>query len=93
MIDYLTKHIYNRSISEALLKILSEVADNENTKKTFVFNIIDQIEKEDYEGKLNSAYVLSEMLNYKSFSEIFKTEEINKRLFQLLASEDDLSVR
>lgn len=93
VVDYMIKHIYNRSISESLIKILSEDCDNVDMKKGFVLKIINSLDTQEYEGKLNSAMVLSDIMDSKAYSEIFKSAEVNKRLFELLKSEDDLTVR
>ena len=93
VVDYLIKHIYNRSISETLIKILSEDCEKVDMKKEFALKIINSLESQEYEGKLNSAMVLSDIMDTKAYSEIFKSAEVNKRLFELLKSEDDLTVR
>lgn len=93
VIEYLIKHIYNRSISELLIKILSENLESEEVKKEFIFNLLHALEIQDFEGKINGSMVLSELIDTKTFKDLFKSEEVNKRLFELLRSEDDLTVR
>ena len=56
-------------------------------------DIINSFETQEYEGKLNSALVLSEISDNKNFVELFKSEKVNQRLFEILKSQDDLTVR
>jgi hypothetical protein len=93
VVEYLIKHIYNRSISELLIKILSENLEIEEVKREFIFNLLDSLETQEFEGKINGSMVISELIDTKTFKDIFKSEEVNRRLFQLLRSEDDLTVR
>ena len=84
VVDYFIKHIYNRSISEWLIKILLEDLEHIEQKTQYVMDIINSFETQEYEGKLNSALVLSEISDNKNFVELFKSEKVNQRLFEIL---------
>lgn len=50
--------------------------------------IIESIENQEYEGRLNSVSVLSDIFDCKNYIEIFKSEQINKKLFNMLRIND-----
>mmetsp|Transcript_25780 Transcript_25780/g.29693 ORF Transcript_25780/g.29693 Transcript_25780/m.29693 type:complete len:272 (-) Transcript_25780:1171-1986(-) len=93
VIESLIKHAYNRSISDVLIKVLYENMDNPEKKKGYILSIINSMRTQEYEGKLNSAIILSEVIEAKHLWETFKSEEVNLKLFELLESDDDLTVR
>ena len=61
-------------------------------KKSFAVKIIESIESQEYEGKLNSVSVLGDIFDSKNYIEIFKSEQINRKLFSMLHSEGDKAV-
>jgi hypothetical protein len=66
VVEYLIKHIYNRSIADTLVKILCDYSEVTVDKKQFILAIIDSIETQAYEGKLNISMVLIDIMEYKS---------------------------
>ena len=92
-VKYLIKHIDNRSIADILVKILGEDSGDPDLQKQFVFYLLDSIRTQDLEGKLNSSLVLSEIIENKFFAEVFKSDDVNKELLDLLRLDSDLSVR
>lgn len=93
VVEYLIKHIYNRSIADCLIKILPEDTESSERNLNFALKVINSMETQDHEGKINSAHVLSEIMDTKAYSEIYKSLKVNQRLFELLKSEDELTVR
>ena len=92
-VKHLIKHIDNRSIADILVKILAEDSGDPEIQKQFAFNLLDSIRTQDLEGKLNSSLVLSEIIDKKFFAEVFKSDDVNKKLINLLRLDSDLSVR
>lgn len=92
-VEHLIKHIDNRSIADILVKVLAEDSGDPELQKRFVLKLLDSIRTQDLEGKLNSSLVLSEIIDNKFFSEVFKSDEVNKELVSLLRLDSDLSVR
>lgn len=66
VVEYLIKHIYNRSIADTLVKILCDYSEVTADKKQFILAIIDSIKTQAYEGKLNISMVLIDIMEYKS---------------------------
>ena len=93
VVEYLIKHIYNRSIADCLIKILPEDTESSERNLKFAIKVINSMETQDHEGKINSAHVLSEIMDTKAYSEVYKSVKVNQRLFELLKSDDDLTVR
>lgn len=63
------------------------------TRTQYAFKIINSMSEQEYEGKLNAVLVLNDIFDTKNYSEIFKSENINRQLFRMLSSSDDLTVR
>jgi hypothetical protein len=95
VVDYMIKHIYNRSIADCLSKIMiSEDLNDQSTKNLFVEQIIDSIPNQEYEGKLNASQVLTDIFEHKNYIELFKSEVVNRKLFAIVQeSSDDLTTR
>lgn len=92
-VEHLIKHIDNRSIADILVKVLSEDSGDPELQKRFVLSLLNSIRTQDLEGKLNSSLVLSEIVDNKFFAEVFKSDEVNRELVNLLRLDSDLSVR
>lgn len=93
VVEYLIKHIYNRSIADILVKVLCDYSEITVDKKQFILQIIDNVESQVYEGKLNSSMVLVDIMEFKSWMQFYKTLQLNQRLFDLIKSDDGLTVR
>lgn len=92
-VEHLIKHISNRSIADILVKVLAEDSGDPELQTRFVLSLLDAVRTQDLEGKLNSSLVLSEIIDNKLFADVFKSDEVNKRLMSLLSLDSDLSVR
>lgn len=106
VISSLINHVYNRSIADLLIKILNQdvirsdykdevlsfIIINDELKEQVLCQIIDQIQSEDLEAKLNASLVLRELIDAKkNFS--FRSPIIHQRLFDVMKSGDDLVLR
>lgn len=107
VISSMIKHVYNRSVADTLVKILSidiNVCEYEEELPNFmlsdkeqlikiVTDLVAQIELQEYEGKLNAAMVLQELYNSsRHLAAATKDAKFHKLLFAHL-SKDDLTVR
>lgn len=94
VISSLIKHIYNRSIADSIVKILNDTSPKIEHKETAIKEIITGIASQDFEGKLNSALVLKDLIDNKNLVAIFQQEDVNNLLFDLvLEEEEDLTKR
>jgi hypothetical protein len=93
VMEYMIKHVYNRSLAETLTKILNGEPVKPDHKKEFALGLINSMDSQEYEGKLNAAMILSDIVDSKGFKEVFCCEGVNIRLFELLRSTEDLTVR
>lgn len=108
IIQSMINHIYNRSIADLLVKILNQdvlksdyqqevlpfIMTDEDLKEDTVLHILDQIELHEFEGKLNAALVTNELIeSMKNFSTALKSPKVNEKIFSLIESEDELTVR
>jgi hypothetical protein len=93
VVEHLIKHIYNRSIADSLIKIMSDNSDVVDSKKDYLLRIIDSISTQEFEGKLNSAMVLTDIMDSKSVSDYYKSREVSEKLFAQIRSDDDLTTR
>ena len=75
VIDNMVKHVYQKSVSEVLIRILN-ISDNlfeetllgevENIRKSFIHKIVQKFDpKYTFEDHLNAASLLSELVEYK----------------------------
>ena len=75
VIDNLVKHVYQKSISEVLIRILN-ISENlfneniigmiENIRKSFIHKIVKKFDpKYTFEDHLNASSLLSELVEYK----------------------------
>ena len=92
-VEHLIKHISNRSIADILVKVLAEDPGDPELQTRFVLGLLDAIKTQDLEGKLNSSLVLSEIIDNKNFADVFRSDEVNRRLIGLLKLNSNLSVR
>ncbi|CAI2375846.1 unnamed protein product [Moneuplotes crassus] len=93
MIEHFTKHVYNRSIADLFIRIIKDCNEDASTKLEILSGIIDGIESQQYEGKLNSAHIIKELMEIKNILEVLKEKEINVKLFDLLKSDDEMTVQ
>lgn len=73
--------------------MLAEDPGDPELQTRFVLGLLDAIKTQDIEGKLNSSLVLSEIIENKNFADVFRSDEVNRRLIGLLKLDSDLSVR
>lgn len=93
MIGSLTRHVYNRSIADLFIRIIKDCNEKEEVKLSILNGIISGIPGQEYEGKLNSAHILKELMEVKAILDLFKGEEINTQLFDLLEIDDEMTIR
>lgn len=106
VIESFVKHIYNKSLSDFLAKILNQdilksdyknevisfIILNEELKQNLILSIVNQIKEGEFEAKLNATQVLKDLIDSnKNFS--FRDPGIQKELFEIALSEDSFSQR
>lgn len=103
VIKNLINHIYNRSLTDLLIKIINtstvdeedatpNILNDASSKYEIVDLLIDKL-SQGFEDGLNSVFVLKELISNKKFKNIFLEEKVNEKLFTQMKSRNEKTTR